>query len=97
MVQFVHPFFKEIFGVDYDYKNVVAYQKVEQEYMTAMLYNSIETSFNREFKTLLSKAPLRDEYSHTVMSSTAGAVTQSVLSATKEQVYAIVEHNWEFN
>ena len=79
--------FKEIFGVDYEYKNIVAYQKVEQEYVTASLFNAMETQFNRGFRTLLSKAPLREEYETTVMNSSAGAVSQSVLSATKEQVY----------
>ena len=53
--------FKEIFGIEYDYANMVACQKAEATYINASANHEFEMSFNRTLKTLLSPAPLREE------------------------------------
>jgi len=53
--------FKEIFEVEYDYANILAYQKAEQTYINASTNHEFEMMFNRTLKTLLSPAPLREE------------------------------------
>ena len=80
--------FKEIFGVEYDYANMVAYQKAEATYINASSNHEFEMMFNRTLKTLLSPAPLREE-AQTIYT---GETYINQTTATKEQVY-----NREFN
>ncbi len=78
--------FKEIFGVDFDYANIVAYKKAEETYINAGLNHELEMNFNRNFKLLLSQAPLREE----VETINPDPMTSTVIinvTATKEQVY----------
>ena len=82
--------FKEIFGVEYDYANVLAYQKAESIYVNTSVNHEIEKSFNEKFKTLLSSDKLKEEKSSYTSPSTGVAI--STVTATKEDVY-----NREFN
>ena len=53
--------FEEIFGVKYDYTNIVAYQKAEQQYILASQKHEEEIQFNEKYKALLREGPLRKE------------------------------------
>ena len=78
--------FKEIFGIEYDYANIVAYEKAEATYINASSYYEFEMAFNRTLKTLLSPAPLREE----VRCDNPDPMTNMIITtvtATKEQVY----------
>ena len=44
--------FKEIFGIEYDYANIAAYQKSEQVYLEAAQFHEFEMMFKRDLKTL---------------------------------------------
>ena len=79
--------FKEIFGVEYDYANMVAYQKAEQTYINASSNHEFEMLFNRTLKTLLSPAPLREEVRYDSPDPSTSIVITTV-TATKEQVYS---------
>ena len=79
--------FKEIFGVEYDYANMVAYQKAEQIYINASTNHEFEMMFNRTLKTLLSPAPLREEVRYDSPDPSTSIVITTV-TATKEQVYS---------
>ena len=83
--------FKEIFGVEYDYANILAYQKAEQIYVNASANHEFEMAFNRNLKTLLSPAPLREEVRYDSPDPMSSMVITTV-TATKDQVY-----NREFN
>ena len=83
--------FKEIFGVEYDYANILAYQKAEATYINASANHEFEMAFNRNLKTLLSPAPLREEVRYDNPDPMTNMVITTV-TATKEQVY-----NREFN
>ena len=79
--------FKEIFGVEYDYANMVAYQKAEATYINASSNHEFEMMFNRTLKTLLSPAPLREEVRYDNPDPMTNMVITTV-TATKEQVYS---------
>ena len=79
--------FKEIFGVEYDYANMVAYQKAEAAYINASSNYEFEMMFNRTLKTLLSLAPLREEVRYDNPDAMTNMVITTV-TATKEQVYS---------
>ena len=83
--------FKEIFGVEYDYANILAYQKAEATYINASANHEFEMAFNRNLKTLLSPVPLREEVRYDNPDPMTNMVITTV-TATKEQVY-----NREFN
>ncbi|MBQ7764466.1 hypothetical protein IJ384_03740 [bacterium] len=78
--------FKEIFGVEYDYANILAYQKAETTYINASANHEFEMSFNRTLKTLLSPAPLREETESVVADPSTNTMI-STITATKEQVF----------
>lgn len=78
--------FKEIFGVEYDYANVYAYEKAEKTYIEAKAHHEFELSFNRKFKTLLSPAPLRDE-TETISPDPSTNILMTNVTATKEMVF----------
>lgn len=80
--------FKEIFRVEYDYANILAYQKAEATYINASSNHEFEMTFNRTLKTLLSPAPLREE----IKTIYTAEIYINQTTATKEQVY-----NREFN
>lgn len=77
--------FKDIFGVDYNPANIVAYQKAEKEYIEVTTKNDIANNFKNKFNRLLKDDKLNAEYT-TMISPTTGCGTQ-VLSKTKEQVF----------
>lgn len=79
--------FKEIFGIEYDYANIAAYQKSEQVYLEAAQFHEFEMMFKRDLKTLLSPAPLRDEVRYDSPDPTTSMVVSTV-TATKDQVFA---------
>ncbi len=79
--------FKEIFGVEYQYANIVAYQKAEATYINASANYEFEMAFNRTLKTLLSPAPLREEVRYDTPDPSTSMVVTTV-TATKEQVFA---------
>ena len=83
--------FKEIFGVEYDYANILAYQKTEATYINASANHEFEMAFNRNLKALLSPAPLLEEVRYDNPDPMTNMVITTV-TATKEQVY-----NREFN
>ena len=79
--------FKEIFGIEYDYANMVAYQKAEATYINASANHEFEMSFNRTLKTLLSPAPLHEEVRYDSPDPMTNMVITTV-TATKSQVYS---------
>ena len=78
--------FKEIFGIEYSYPTVFAYQKAEKAFVEAKANHDFEMSFNRTLKTLLSAAPLREEIRYDSADPSTSVVIPSVTS-TKEQVF----------
>ena len=78
--------FKEIFGVEYDYANIVAYQKAEATYINASSNHEFEMMFNRTLRVLLSPAPLREE-TESYFSSTSGT-PMTRITASKAEVYS---------
>lgn len=77
--------FLEIFEVEYDYANISAYKKVEQQYILASRNHEEEMSFNTEFKALLKDEPLREEVEQ-IVDYSSNFVTYYT-KYTKEEVY----------
>ena len=76
--------FKKIFGVEYNYGAVVAFQKAEQHYVAA----KAEHIFADKFKSLLSNVPLRENKERVPgVGMSAGLVEQYKVLETKQQVY----------
>lgn len=76
--------FKATYGVDFDPVQVAGYKKQLAQYEKSSAMNAMETSFNSQMKTLVSKSKLDDE---TQYIANPGAGGQVVVTATKEQVY----------
>ena len=75
--------FKKIFGVEYNYGAIVAYQKAEQNYVAA----KAEQMFKRGFKNLLSDEPLKEEKRRMLPKGHGEMVEYYDPSLSKEQVY----------
>ena len=76
--------FKATYGVDFDPVQVAGYKKQLGQYEKSSAMNAMETSFNSQMKTLMSKSKLDDE---TQYIANPGAGGQVVVTATKGQVY----------
>ena len=83
-IQTFNAKFKAIYGVDFDPIQVAGYKKQLDQYEKASAMNAMETSFNGQMKTLMSKSKLENE---TQYIANPGAGGQVVVTATKEQVY----------
>lgn len=79
--------FYETFGVEYDAENIAIYKKKEQQNQAAMAVYGVESNFNSTNNKLLKNPKLQEEKTTTTAYTSAGPITNTSVSATKEQVY----------